>query len=165
MLNAGLHFAGFNENRHTYLSLQPRIIGSYEIRQYTSFQVSYTEMMQPVHLLSNNDAGLPTDLWVPATKEVPPQVSSMISVGTLSNAMGKTPLKWSVEGFYKTLRHLIEFSENASFFTGAADWRENIVMNGEGNIYGIEFLLQKTQGKTTGWMSYTLSYNNRQFKI
>jgi hypothetical protein len=163
-INAGLHFAGFIESRHTYLSLQPRFMGSYSINQTTSVKASYTEMMQPVHLLSNNEAGLPADLWVPATKNVPPQRSAMVALGLYGESNFKVPITWSVEAFYKTFRHLIEFSENASFFTGAANWAEKIEKNGKGTAYGIEFLIQKTQGNTTGWIAYTLSYNIRQFE-
>ena len=34
---------------------------------------------------------------------------------------------------------------------------------GDGEAYGLEFFLQKKRGKTTGWVGYTLSWNNRTF--
>lgn len=36
--------------------------------------------------------------------------------------------------------------------------------NGRGCSYGLEVLLRKTLGKTTGWISYTLSKTTRQFE-
>ena len=36
-------------------------------------------------------------------------------------------------------------------------------MQGKGWAYGSEFLIRKTKGKTTGWVSYTLSWSKRQF--
>lgn len=34
---------------------------------------------------------------------------------------------------------------------------------GKGRSMGIEFMAQKTLGKTTGWLSYTLSKSDRKF--
>lgn len=163
-LNAGVHFAGFSESGWSHLSLQPRLMVSYALTKGFSVHFSYTEMVQPVHLLSNNEAGLPADLWVPASKEVPPQKSSLIALGASGESNKITHLNWSIEAFYKTFNQLIEFSENASFFTGSADWKDKIEKNGTGAAYGIELLLQKKQGQTTGWIAYSFSYNNRQFQ-
>ena len=161
LLNLGLHFSSLIENKHTFYSLQPRIAGNYAIADNYSIKASFSGMMQPFHLLSNNDAGLPTDLWVPATKEVPPQKSSQFALGIAGEARHST--EWSIEAFYKTMNNLIEFNDGASFFSGVADWKEKIVKNGNGTVYGSEFLLQKKEGTTTGWISYTLSKNMRQF--
>ncbi len=162
-LNVGLHFSTLTEKNHTFYSLQPRIAGNYAISDNYSVKASFSKMMQPFHLLSNNDAGLPTDLWVPATKEVPPQKSSQFALGIAGEITHEYPIEWSVEAFYKTLNNLIEFDDGASFFSGVADWKEKIVKNGNGTVYGSEFLLQKKEGTTTGWISYTLSKNMRQF--
>lgn len=160
-LNMGLHFNILTENKHTFYSLQPRIAGNYEIADNYSIKASFSSMMQPFHLLSNNDAGMPTDLWVPATKEVPPQKSSQFAFGIAGET--RHYIEWSIEAFYKTMSNLIEFADGASFFSGAAQWKEKIVKNGYGKVYGSEFLLQKKEGTTTGWISYTLSKNMRQF--
>jgi hypothetical protein len=118
-------------------------------------------MSQTIHLLSNSDAGLPTDLWVPATKIAPPQKSSLIALGLAGEL--KRNIEWSVETFYKTFENLIEFSDGASFFTGNVDWQEKIEIKGRGNAYGTEFLLQKNNARTSGWLSYCISKNTRQF--
>ena len=161
--NIGFHFCSLTESGRSYYSLQPRIIGNYAITDNLAFKFSYTKMMQPVHLLSNNDAGLPTDLWVPATKEVKPQQSSLFALGITGEVLHDHSFEWSIETFYKTMDNLIEFSDGASFFTGTADWKQKIEKDGKGTVYGIELLLQKKKGNTTGWIAYTLSKNVRQF--
>ena len=163
LLNVGLHFTSLTEKNHTFYSLQPRITGNYVVAKNYSIKSSFSRMMQPFHLLSNNDAGLPTDLWVPATKEVPPQKSSQIALGIAGEINHKYPVEWSIEAFYKKMNNLIEFEDGASFFSGIVDWKKKIVRNGSGTIFGSEFLLQKKEGATTGWISYTLSKNMRQF--
>ena len=44
-----------------------------------------------------------------------------------------------------------------------SNWDEKVAINGKGYSYGVEILLQKKEGKTTGWIGYTLSWSNRQF--
>ena len=68
----------------------------------------------------------------------------------------------TVEGFYKKMQNLVEYKEGASFFQLNTDW-ESMVAQGKGQSYGVEFFLQKTKGRTTGWIGYTLSWSTRQF--
>ena len=58
---------------------------------------------------------------------------------------------------------LIEYKEGASFFNVMTDWFDKIE-SGKGKSAGIEVFLQKTSGKTTGWIGYTLSKSTRQFE-
>ncbi len=59
---------------------------------------------------------------------------------------------FEVEGYYKELFNLVEFSRR---FTNDADFN-NYFFFGEGTAKGLEFLAQKKRGKMTGWVSYTL---------
>jgi hypothetical protein len=160
--NLGLHLNSYFVKSKIFTSLQPRINFNYNLHKNHSVKSSYTYMQQNIHLLSNNGAGIPTDLWVPATQKVKPQYSNQISIGYYY--VPKTSLlEFSFEAYYKTLNNQIEFSEGASFFGGANNWEEKVQNNGMGKCYGTEFLMQKKEGKITGWISYTLSYNNRKF--
>ena len=69
---------------------------------------------------------------------------------------------FSVEAFYKDMNNILEYKEGASFFGYSESW-ENLVEMGKGWAYGVEFLINKTIGKTTGWVGYTLSWSNRKF--
>lgn len=35
--------------------------------------------------------------------------------------------------------------------------------SGEGRAYGVEFMVRKQTGKTTGWVGYALAWADRQF--
>ena len=48
-------------------------------------------------------------------------------------------------------------------FSSAADWEENVEM-GQGQSYGVELYVQKTLGRTTGTVSYSLSKTDRIFR-
>ena len=60
----------------------------------------------------------------------------------------------------------IEYKEGTNFFLGIdeGDWQDRVETGGQGWAYGAELLVQKKTGATTGWIGYTLSWNNRQFE-
>jgi hypothetical protein len=60
------------------------------------------------------------------------------------------------------MNNLMEYLPGSTFFGSSAGW-ENKVCLGQGRAYGLELLAQKTVGKVTGWMGYTLSRTLRRF--
>ena len=159
-LNLGLHLSAFAVEGELYTSLQPRFSARYLLTPTLSVKASYAEMAQFVHLLTNSGIGLPTDLWVPSTSLIEPQQSQQVALGIAKNLNNKFEL--SVEGYYKKMQNLIEYQEGASFLNVDKDWQTKIEV-GDGESYGIEMLLQKKMGRTTGWLGYTLSWTWRQF--
>jgi hypothetical protein len=160
-VNMGIHAAGFFVKDNFYRSLQPRFSGRYLLPGNWSVKASYASMMQFIHLLSNSNVGLPTDLWVPATKLVKPQRSYQGAAGFAKSLKNNT-YEISLEGYYKVMDDIIDYLDGANFIGGASDWQYKVAQ-GKGWSYGVEFLLQKKKGKYTGWIGYTLSWTNRQF--
>ncbi len=58
---------------------------------------------------------------------------------------------------------MIEYKEGAILFSSSNDWYNKVETKGKGRSYGIEFLLRKNKGSTTGWISYYISRTERQF--
>ncbi len=160
-VNGGLHLSGFNVEGKTYFSLQPRISGRYLLSELTSVKASFATMAQYLHLLTNAGIGLPTDLWVPPTADIKPQIAHQVAAGIAHRLSEKYEL--SFETYYKKMNNLIEYRDGASFIGNAEDW-QNKVEVGEGWSYGGELMLEKKIGKTTGWIGYTLSWTDRQFE-
>lgn len=158
--NVGVHFSGFLADVKTYTSLQPRFTARYLLDPNSSIKVSYVQMAQFIHLLTNAGLGLPTDLWVPSTDRIGPQESWQVAAGYFRK-LGYG-LELSVEGYYKDMQGVIEYQDGASFLNTSSDWQDK-VSSGEGRSYGLEVLLQKKIGKTTGWIGYTLSKTERRF--
>jgi hypothetical protein len=159
--NLGLHFSGFKVENKFYNSLQFRVSARYLLNEKLSVKGAYSKMTQYIHLLTNASVGLPTDLWLPVTGKIKPQKSMQVAFGSVYAITQNIDL--SVEGFYKEMDNLIEYKEGASFLTMNEDWQDKIE-SGKGWAYGAELLLQKKLGKTTGWLGYTLSWSERQFK-
>lgn len=160
-LNLGLHFSAFSQKNDWYTSLQPRIAGKYMINESLSAKAAVSNMTQYLHLLTNSTVGLPTDLWVPATKKIKPQHSWQYAAGLAYTFKDKFEV--TLEGYYKTMENLIEYKEGASFFSSNEKWEEK-VESGKGDSYGVELFVQRKVGKTSGWIGYTLSWTNRKFE-
>lgn len=161
-LNAGFHLSAFLVQGETYLSPQPRISARLKATNQLSFKTSYSRMAQHVHLLTSSGVSLPTDLWLPATKRFEPPVSDQYALGMALNI--NRNLSLTLEGYYKNMKNLIEYKEGATFIGSSTNW-EDKVEKGRGWAYGVEMMLEKTAGKTTGWIGYTLSWSNRQFEL
>ena len=159
-INVGLHYSNFFVQNEFYQSLQPRLGLRVLLNDNLSFKAGYASMSQYIHLLSNSNLSLPTDLWVPVTKRIAPMNSQQVSAGFFYNLLNTIDL--SVEGYYKNMDNLIEYKDGATFFGSSTGWEDKVSM-GKGWAYGVEFLAQKTIGKTTGWVGYTWSKTERLF--
>lgn len=160
-INAGLHLSLFNTQGKNYFSVQPRISARYRFDHGFSVKASYSKMAQYVHLLSSTPLSMPTDLWVPITKNIRPMYSNQYSAGGYYT--GIPGWEFSVEAYYKQMRNVLEYQNGVSFFGSSTNWEEKVEM-GKGRSMGIEFMAQKTLGRTTGWLAYTLAKADRQFE-
>ena len=161
-MNVGLHLSMFRVQRRNYFSAQPRVSARYQLTRHTALKASYTKMSQYIHLLSSTPISMPTDLWVPVTSKIKPMQAHQYSLG--SYYTGLTGWEFSVEGYYKQMRNVLEYKEGVSFLGSSSGW-ENKVEMGKGRSMGIEFMAQKTTGKTTGWIAYTLAKSDRKFAV
>jgi hypothetical protein len=167
--NIGFRMSMFNTQGKTYIRPEPRFAARYILRENLSVKASYALMNQYLHLLSNTGIGLPTDLWVPATKRINPQQSQQVALGAAMD-IPKHKLMVSLEGYYKWSQDVLGYKDGASFlFVGDLDgndepvnWEDNVTP-GKAWSYGLEFLVQRKFGKFTGWVGYTLSWSQLQF--
>jgi len=158
--NLGVRLSGFNTSGDGFISVQPRLSWIYKVNNRWSLKASAVKMSQYIHLLTNSNMGLPTDLWLPVTKLAPPQRSWQGSTGISFNP--DQSLEASMEIYYKKLENVIEYKEGAGFSTTSNNWEE-VIDIGKGKTYGSEWFIQKRKGKLTGLVSYTLSWSRRKF--
>ena len=160
-VNAGIHLSLFNTQGKNYFSAQPRLSARYGLTDEVAIKASFTQMAQYVHLLSSSTIALPTDLWVPVTKNIRPMRSDQYALGGYYT--GIKGWEFSMEAYYKNMFHVLEYQDGASFLASSSGWEDKVEM-GDGRSMGVEFLAQKTSGKTTGWIAYTLAKSDRIFE-
>ena len=161
-LNLGVHASAFKSKTNWYGSVQPRLGLRYLLPGDVALKVSYAQMTQYVHFLTNNSSTLPTDLWVPSTDRIKPMSSQQIAVGFARNIL-QNKVEASIEGYYKKMESVIEYLEGSSYINSNVDAWDTKVEAGNADAWGVELLLQKKTGRTTGWIGYTLSWSDRQF--
>jgi hypothetical protein len=144
----------------TYGGLEPRFTIRYALNDETSIKTSVTRNLQYIHLVSNAGTTLPTDIWVPSTYKVQPQISWLYAAGLFKNFKDNM-FETSLELYYKQMQNQIEYEEG--YTPTGLDDTENSFTFGKGWSYGAELFINKTKGRLTGWLGYTLSWTWRKF--
>ena len=172
-----IHYAGVEENNpimkliidgklnqsvQVYRHLEPRLAMRYTLGKTSSVKASFTQNYQYIHLASISSVSLPTDIWVPSTSLVKPQMGMQYAVGYFRNFFNDK-LETSVEAYYKTMKNQIEYKDGALPGDNVLDNPDNNFTFGKGWAYGLEFFIKKKSGKLTGWIGYTWSKTSRQF--
>lgn len=158
ILNAETY--GSAEFVKTYYNLEPRASINFTINEKSSVKAAYIRNVQNLHLLSNSTSGNPTDLWIPSSNNVKPEIADQISLGYFRNFYDNK-YEFSIETYYKNLQNQIDYKDGAEL--NYNDNVESEILFGSGRAYGLEFYLKKKYGKFNGWVSYTLSRTEHKF--
>jgi hypothetical protein len=176
-LNAGLRVSAFTqlgpytskqdsteyaagEPVKTYIGVEPRLATTFYLNAVSSLKAGVTVANQYLHLVSNSTSTLPTDIWMPSSEIIKPQIGVQYALGYFRNFQDNR-YEASVEVYYRDLYNQIDFREN--YVDNVANDLEEEFVFGQGRAYGLEFFLQKKKGRFTGWIGYTLSRTERIF--
>jgi hypothetical protein len=177
-INAGLRYSSFQHSGYisfrdyikndisgsddNYRHIEPRLSLRYKLNTTSSLKTAYTENYQYVHLASTSAVSLPTDLWVPSSSAIKPKFAKQYAFGYFKN-LKDNMFETSLEAYYKEMTNLIEYKEGVLPEDNTNTNSDNAFTFGDGDSYGLELLLKKSKGKTTGWIGYTLSKTTRYF--
>jgi hypothetical protein len=143
----------------SYLNPEPRFVATVQLNNVSSIKASYSRNVQNLHLLSNSTGSNPTDLWIPSSNNVKPEIADQVSAGYYRN-LSNNNYEFSTEVYCKFLQNQIDYKNGAELV--ANEKVESQLVYGKGRAYGLELYAKKKQGKLTGWISYTLSRTERQ---
>lgn len=170
---AGIHLARFNVGTSQYSNSQPRLSAIFKPGNKDRLTLSYTQMVQYVHLLVNPGIGISSNLWVPSTDELKPESADQLSL-SYSRKLGKG-LYFTMGGYYKRMQNLLEYQLAVDLFLIGStnqpsiilqednDWRNHVVEGGS-TSRGFEIQIEKNIGTWTGWAAYTLAKTDRSFE-
>ncbi|MGD9327335.1 MAG: TonB-dependent receptor [Cyclobacteriaceae bacterium] len=149
------------EIAQSYFNLEPRLNMAYILNQANSFKLSYTRNTQNLHLLQNSNSSTPTDIWIPSSNNVKPEIGDQISLGYFRN-FSDNKLQFSSEVYYKWMQNQIDLKNGADL--QANEFLEGELLFGDGRAYGLELMLRKKTGRLSGWLSYTLSRTEKRIE-
>jgi hypothetical protein len=160
-LNLGLRAPGFISKDASYFKMEPRATLKVTIDSTSSIKAAYTQMNQFLHIVPSSTASLPTDIWTPSSKITKPELSEQYALGYFKN-FKQNAYETSVEVYYKTMYNQVAFKEGTQLLE-QSNIDDQLVF-GKGWSYGAEFFIKKNTGKFTGWIAYTISRTDQQFK-
>ncbi len=143
-----------------YINPEPRFSINYRVDSLQSIKGGYSRTVQNLHLLSNTTSGNPTDIWVPSSNNIKPELGDQYSAGYFRN-LKKNTYEFSAETYYKWMANQIDYRNGAELILNQEV--EGELVYGTGRAYGLELLIRKKTGKLTGWVGYTLSRTERKF--
>ncbi|MFN7295119.1 MAG: TonB-dependent receptor, partial [Bacteroidota bacterium] len=111
--NIGLRVSHYVANKTSFTNPEPRVSARYSITEKSAVKASYALMNQYLHLLSSTGVSLPTDLWVPATRNLRPMQSQQWALGWAQEL--PKGINLTIEGYYKNMRDISFYKEGASF--------------------------------------------------
>ncbi|MDP4213185.1 MAG: TonB-dependent receptor [Bacteroidota bacterium] len=154
------HTYGSGKLVKNYFNLEPRLSLSYRLTSASSVKLAYTRTTQNLHLLSNSTSANPTDVWIPSSNNVKPEIADQVSAGYYRN-FRNNQYEFSSEVYCRDMQNQIDYKNGAQLI--ANEQVESQLIFGKGRAYGLELFFKKKYGKFNGWVSYTLSRTERQF--
>jgi len=145
----------------SYNGLAPRFSGMIMLNESSSLKASYARTYQYLHLLSNSTSSTPTDVWLPSSNNIKPEIADQVALGYFRN-FKRNRYEFSAEIYYKKIQNAIDYRTGAEVQFNPMV--EGDLLYGDGRAYGLELLFKKRKGRFTGWISYTLARTEKSFE-
>ncbi|MCR9152640.1 MAG: TonB-dependent receptor [Bacteroidetes bacterium] len=160
--NFGLRLSSFYSDGQAYFNPEPRLALTYRPNAKSLWQASATRMIQYIHLISSTALRLPSDLWLPSSKNIKPQDAWQGEL-TYEYALGKG-LSFRSSAYIRNISNMQAYVDSTSYLEDIEeDSTQSFLTGGSGRSIGWESSLNY-QGARNGFMlSYTLSQANRRF--
>jgi hypothetical protein len=153
----GFRTSYFVNETSTYLRFQPRIQVIQNLENNYQLRFSLASANQFVHLVPNNNLGLPIDIWLPVTQGIRPlnvtQLSTNLKKVFNDNFSVQTAL------FSKFYTNILEHRSGINLLTGN-NWEEELV-SGSGRAYGFESSASFTTARFKAIAAYTFCRSRR----
>lgn len=151
-VNAGFRLTKYELSDE--LLSEPRLNVLYNVSKKIKLKGAYSKHFQFANQIVNQNISEGSrEFWLLADND-------LVDIGSATHYVFGASYKqgsWliDVETYYKQLTGIAEFS--IQFKRGVNEMVEELFRKGNGETKGMEVLLQKTAGKYTGWIAYTLS--------
>lgn len=144
-----------------YAGLEPRLFARWMLNEQASLKASAGKHFQYVNRAHIVKVGIPVDIFVSASDQLKPSSLWQFSGGYFQSLWDEN-YEFSVEAYHKSFSNLLEFKGNLTdLFT--TENLDDLLTEGKGEAFGLEFSARKNQGSFTAWLNYTLGWNIRKF--
>ncbi len=144
-----------------YGGIEPRVAIYLHPTPSQQLSLSYNLTRQYIGQVSSSSIGFPTDFWMPASLNIPPQHAHSLAAG-YAMEFNAREYEASAELYYKRLYNQMESAGALIDMISQQYIIEDKIYFGRGNNYGMELMFRKNKGRLTGWISYALGWAYRQ---
>lgn len=141
-----------NKAESNYGGLEPRLAIKYSFGEDDALKIGYNRSQQFIQLVSNNTTPLPTARWKTSDRHIPAQVSDFITLGYFKN-FRKSIYEFSAEIYGRKTANILDYVSGANLQLNPN--LETQLLVGKSRAYGLELMMTKKKGETTGWLAYT----------
>lgn len=159
-LNTGLRHTLFSASGNYYSLPQPRIYAIWAPLSKLTLTAGYSKMLQNVHKYQIPGFDLPTDIWIPAQKNIPPEKCDQTEIGIIYTP--NEDLRLQAEIYNKYIINFPLLTLNPSF-ESSTFFDINDSQKGHARMRGIEFMTQYTYKKIFIQCAYTYTQSQRKF--
>ncbi len=163
-VNAGVRFNYFNSDKD-FQNLAPRFAAKYRLTEKINLKFAAGRYYQFLHRIPRFIAA---DIWTVSNRFQRSSASNHIIFGFQQELL--EDLEFEVETYYKDYSNIFAFNQNfiteiyPEYYVGdkpVYTSTDGLFNRGNGESWGVEFLLRKDLGRLTGWVGY--SFSNTRF--
>lgn len=149
-------FRIFYHERGEQVTYDPRLSFVYRQTENLRFKLGGGRYSQYINVLTLGEAFSAFDVWFPIDETLNPTYTDQVVLGVEYDTKG---YEFTNEVYYTDMTDVVHFNPNVDEGEVAAD----AFIQGDGDAYGVEWMLRKKSGRLTGWLGYTLAWTHRQF--
>ena len=160
-IQAGLRYNYFDTDT-VYQNFSPRFSAKYRLTEKSNLKFASGIYYQYLHRVPRF---ITSDIWTNSNRFDKPSQATHFILGYQQEI--NKDYEFEIESYYKEYKNVYSFNQNFLTELSAQRYNENdepvydvtkgIFNRGDGNSYGIEFILRKDVGFVTGWLGYSLS--------
>lgn len=162
-LKGGLGVQGFlNDRKQFFWGFTPQLEATLNFMEWGRLAARYGIHRQNIFQTGMTNMGLPVEFWVLSGDYSAPQWSHNASLSyNIELFKGKWAL--STELYFKRLYNQLEYKGTLMEMFNGNYSLESSLLKGDGYAYGLNFMLQRKEGRLTGWVGYAFGRSLRRF--
>lgn len=162
-IKAGIRLPRYANSDYKKWLPEPKLLISLDLTSQSTINASYNLQQQHTQLLGYTEkAGYYREFYTSSDKQIPTSISHQWSIGYF-RTFDRLINNLSVELYYKRQRRLAKFLPSIDEDYSVLNYHSLIHLDGTNRSYGIETLLQKTQGNFHGSIAYTYAHSRSSF--
>ncbi len=143
--------------RGEHFTVDPRLSVVYQHTEKIRFKAAGGRYSQFINVMSLGEAFSSFDVWFPIDETIDPAFSDQAVIGF---EYDYNRLEFTSEAYYTEMHNVISMNPEVDEGTTAKD----AFVQGDGDAYGLEFMLRKKSGRLNGWVGYSLSWTHRTYE-